>query len=152
MLDINIYNTIYNWTRDKLAHSFKQNETNVDICREIMPPNKTQAIVITKNSFGNIEETYIDGTGIANCEMSLVAVQKLGSYTENELLTIINGLEQAFSELIKHFDSNDKPKLKAGYFVKDIQMINSGALKQFDINTILYSIDVLFKIACPNNL
>ncbi len=152
MLDINIYNSIYNWTKAKLTNSFSTNSNAIDIYAELMPPSKTQAIVISKNSFGNTLETYIDGSCLASCEMSIVAVQKLGSYTESEIVELINQLDNALSQLIETFDSDDKPQLQSGYSIKSMEVSNNTPLKQLDINTVVYSIDVIFKIACQNNM
>ncbi len=148
MLDINIYNAIYEWTKNKLAYSFYENSAELDIYREIMPPSKTQAIVISKNSFGNTLETYIDGSSLASCEISIVAVQKLGSHTDDEMINTITDLEKAISYTLENFENNDKPILQAGYSIKNMEVINSEPLKQLDINTVVYSIDILFKIAC----
>ncbi len=148
MLDINIYNKIFDWTKSKLAHSLKSNNNDLDIYREIMPPNKTQAIVIYKNSFGSILETYIDGSSLISCEMNIVAVQKLDSYTENELLDTILDFENAISYMLESFNNNDQPNLQKGYSIKNIDIVDNEAIKPFDINTVQYSINVVFQITC----
>lgn len=148
MLDINIYNSIYDWTKNKLAHSFKANKSNVDVYQEIMPPNKSQAIVISKNSFGNILEAYIDGTSLKSSEVSVVALQKLASYSEDELIAMVVDLENAIRDMLEAFQNNDKPKLQTGYEIKDIEVGSSSSLKAFDINTVVYSIELIFKIHC----
>ncbi len=160
MLDINIYNAIYEWSKSKLEHSFAANSadssnaknSNIDIYREIMPPSKTQAIVISKNSFGNTVETYIDGSSLASCQMSIVAVQKIGSHTDYEMINTIDDLEKAILYMLECFENADKPSLATGYNIKNMKVLNNASLKLLDINTLVYSIDIEFNIACQNNL
>ncbi len=148
MLDINIYNAIYDFTKSKLEHSFAANNVDIDICRDLMPPSKTQAIVIEKKSFGNNLETYIDGRSLVSCEMNVVAVHKIGSYSESEMINTTADLENALYNIVIDFENGKRPSLPYGYSVKSMEVINNATLKALDVNTIVYSIDIIFQIAC----
>jgi len=152
MIYSNVYKRLIEWIEPLIEESKVNDYLNVNVYTEIMPSNETEGIVIQRVSTNPEIETYITGDSLLQFKFTIRSVQKIVIGDETEKINLSQFLDNISHTLLDYFNNGNKPVLDIGYKAKNIEILNTSSLQSFDINTLIYGIDINFNYEIKRSL
>ncbi len=144
MIYSNIYKRLIEWIEPIIKTLSKEDGINLNVYSELMDSQQTKGIIIKRIASNPEIETYITGEKLLQFKFSIHSIQRIIVNTENEKIILSQWLDKLASLLIKKFNEGSSPLLDIGYKAKSIEILNNSSLQNFDIDTLIYGIDVSF--------